>query len=56
MRSAPSVFMDMSRIVLPPSMWALSMAVAAGIGFISSIVPAWNAVRLSVVDALRFTD
>ena len=56
MRRAPSTFADMSRVALPPSIWAVCMAVAVLIGVVSSIVPAWNASRRSMVEALRFTD
>lgn len=56
MRQMPSTFADMSRVILPPSISALCMAVAVLIGVISSIVPAMNASRRSIVESLRFAD
>ncbi len=56
MRQMPSTFADMSRVILPPSISALCMAVAVLIGVISSIVPAVNASRRSIVESLRFAD
>jgi putative ABC transport system permease protein len=55
-RRAPSTFADMSRITIPPPVAALCLAVAAMIGVLSCIVPAWGASRKSIVEALRFTD
>ncbi|MGH7949778.1 MAG: ABC transporter permease [Candidatus Binataceae bacterium] len=40
-------------LVLPPRVVALSMAVAAAIGVLASIVPAVNAVRDNIVSSLR---
>lgn len=55
-RRMPSTFADMTRIKMPPEVWALAMVVAVFIGVVSSVVPAWNAARLPIVEALRFTD
>ncbi len=56
MRSMPSTFADMSRVMMPASIWSIALTVAAMIGIVSSVVPAWNAAKLSIVEALRFTD
>ena len=56
LRSGPSIFVDTSRIIMPGLMWGICLGVAAMIGIISSVVPAWNAVQRSIVDALRFND
>lgn len=56
LRSAPSTYVDMSRVVLPASMWSICLAVAAMIGILGSAVPAWNASRRPIVEALRFSD
>jgi len=56
LRQSPSTFADMSRVRLPGSMWIVCLAVAASVGVVSSVVPAWSAARRSIVEALRFTD
>ena len=56
LRQSPSMFADMSRVQLPPTMWILCMAVAVLVGVVSSIVPAWSAARRPIVEALRFKD
>ncbi len=56
MRQMPSVAADTSRIVMPAFVWWGALAVAALIGVISSIVPAWGASRRPIVEALRYTD
>ena len=39
-----------------PSVASACILVALGIGFISSFIPAWNASRTNIVEALRSTD
>jgi len=56
MRRMPSTFTDMSRVKMPGEVWGLAMVVAALIGVISSIVPAWNAANRPIVEALRYED
>ncbi len=56
MSRMPSTFADMTRITLPGFIWGLAMLVAVAIGVLSSIVPAYNATRRSIVESLRFTD
>jgi putative ABC transport system permease protein len=56
MRQAPSTFADMSRVALPAPISALAMTIAILIGIVSSVVPAWNASNLSIVEALRVSD
>ena len=56
MRRMPSTFTDMSRVKMPGEVWLLAMVVAAMIGVISSIVPAWNAAKRPIVEALRYED
>jgi putative ABC transport system permease protein len=34
------------------SSWVLSLALMAGIGIVVGALPAWNAMRLNIVDAL----
>lgn len=56
LRSGPSTFTDVSRFRLNLPIAALSLAAAAVIGLVSSAIPAWSASRMSIIDALRFTD
>lgn len=56
LRQMPSMFTDMSRIVLPFYMWGICLLVAVLIGLASSLAPAWSAARKPIVEALRFTD
>ncbi len=56
MRRMPSTFTDMSRVKMPGEVWVLAMVAAAMIGVISSIVPAWNAAKRPIVEALRYED
>ena len=56
LRQMPSLFTDMSRIVLPFYMWGICLLVAVLIGLASSLAPAWGAARKTIVEALRFTD
>jgi len=56
MRRMPSTFTDMSRVAMPAEVWGLAMLVAALIGVVSSIVPAWNAANRPIVEALRYED
>jgi ABC-type antimicrobial peptide transport system permease subunit len=39
-----------------PVVAATCILVALGIGLISSLIPAWNASRTNIVEALRSTD
>jgi len=55
-REMPSTFADMSRIHVPPAVAGIAMGVAATIGVVSCAIPAYNASRRSIVEALRFTD
>lgn len=55
-RNAPSMFADFSAITLPPQMILLCLTLAATIGVVSSLIPAWGASRRSIVDALKETD
>lgn len=56
LRTLPSVFVNTSLITVPPSVAIFCLLIAATIGIVSSLVPAWGASRRSIVDALRFTD
>jgi putative ABC transport system permease protein len=56
LRQTPSTFADMSRIRVVPPIVVVSLFVAALIGLVSSVVPAWSAARRPIVDSLRVTD
>src|SRR5262245_21919673 len=58
LRGVPSAmtFMDMSQFAVPTSVTIVCLLVAAMIGFISSVIPAWGASRRPITEALRFTD
>lgn len=52
-RHGPVPFDAVRRLSVDPPVAALSLAIAAAIGVISSFIPAWNAARISIVDAIR---
>ncbi|MFN7924834.1 MAG: FtsX-like permease family protein [Bryobacteraceae bacterium] len=56
LRQMPSTFADNSQLVVTKGVAVACMAVAAAIGLISSVIPAWPASRLPIVEALRVTD
>ena len=56
MRQAPAFIAQLKSLTIHPPVAALCLAVAAGIGLISSLVPAWSASHTSIVEALRRTD
>jgi ABC-type antimicrobial peptide transport system permease subunit len=47
---------QLQHLTLPPQVAAVCLAVAALIGLLSALVPAFNASRMSILDALRSTD
>lgn len=54
-RKAPGTMGFMNGLAMTPSVVVACITMAAFIGLISSIVPAWSASRTSIVDALRHT-
>lgn len=56
LRNAPSTFADLSTLRMPPEIYWLGFASAAVLGLLACFFPAWNASRLSIIDALRVTD
>lgn len=56
LRSMPSTFADMSRITIQPAIIAIGLGVALVIGLIASLIPAYSASRLTILDALRVND
>ncbi|MFN0085474.1 MAG: ABC transporter permease [Blastocatellia bacterium] len=55
-RQAPSTFANLSQITVTPSVAGICLLVAVLIGVVSSIIPAWGASRLSIVEALKTAD
>ncbi len=55
-RQGPITFVDLKALHLPASVHGLGLALAVLIGISSSIVPAWNASRRSIIDCLKFSD
>lgn len=56
LHESPSMFADMSRLVMPAWVLGTCLVVAVVIGVSSAFVPAWNASRRPIIDAMRFTD
>lgn len=54
-RSGPAYVAALKTMTLGPGLSTLSLAIAVIIGLISAVVPAWNASRTSILDALRYS-
>src|SRR5258706_1866070 len=54
-RHAPSFIQQMKTLTITPDVAALCVGLAIAIGVLSSLVPAWNASRTSILDSLRST-
>ena len=55
-RKMPTLMDQLQHLTLLPQVAAVCLAVAALIGLVSAIIPAFNASRMSILDALRSTD
>ena len=55
-RQGPGFSDDLKRLSIHPSVAIACLLLAACIGFISAFVPAWNASRISIVEALRSSE
>jgi putative ABC transport system permease protein len=55
-RKAPAFVQQTKTLTIQPPILALLLGVSLAIGLASAIVPAWNASRSNIIDALRFTD
>jgi putative ABC transport system permease protein len=55
-QNAPVMFSQIKHLSLGPFVAEISLAVALAIGLLSSLLPAWRASRISIVEALRSTD
>ena len=54
-RNGPAAFEQIRNLNLDLPVVAASLALAVGIGLVSSLIPAWNASRISVVESIRHT-
>jgi len=52
-KNGPIRFAQLQNMAISPSVVALSLGIAALVGLISALVPAWGASRTSIVDAIR---
>ncbi|HEV2177786.1 MAG TPA: ABC transporter permease [Terriglobia bacterium] len=55
-RSMPTFNAQLETLSIAPSVAVLLLAVAAAIGLVSAFIPAYNASRISIVEALRSSD
>ncbi len=55
-RNGPAFSDDMRHLSIQPPVALVCLAVAAGIGFVSAFIPAWNASSVPIVEALRSTE
>jgi putative ABC transport system permease protein len=55
-RKGPAFMDDLKHLSIQPPVALVCLVVAAGIGLISAFVPAWNASRTPIVEALRSTE
>jgi len=53
---APSTFADLSTLHMPGEIYYIGFGSAALLGLLACFFPAWNASRLSIIEALRVTD
>lgn len=56
LRQAPPIVQQTKTISIQPPVFVFLVLLSALIGIASAIIPAWNASRTSILDALRFTD
>ena len=55
-RQGPGFIQQTKTLTIQPPVLAALMGISIVIGLASAIVPAWNASRSNIIDALRFTD
>ncbi len=56
LRGAPAFVQQTRTLTIQPLIMALLLGVSIAIGIVSAVIPAWNASRSNIIDALRFTD
>jgi putative ABC transport system permease protein len=55
-RKGPAIIEQTKTLSIQPPVFAALLGIAMAIGVASAIVPAWNASRQNIIDALRVTD
>ena len=55
-RNVPAMSAQLATLEIVPSVLVLCLVLAAAIGMVSAFVPAYNAARISIVDALKSDD
>jgi len=55
-RKLPALILPLSSLELQPSVATALLAVGVCVGLASALVPAWNASRIPILKALKFTD
>jgi putative ABC transport system permease protein len=55
-RQGPAILQQTKTLTIQPPILLLLLGVSLFIGVSSALVPAWNASRTNIIDALRFTD
>lgn len=55
-RSGPAFLDQLKHLSLSPSVAVICLGIAAGVGVVSAFVPAYQASRISILEALRSTD
>lgn len=54
--AAGSFIFQLQDLTLKPPILAILLSISVIIGLLSALIPAWNASRLGILEALRFTD
>jgi putative ABC transport system permease protein len=54
-RQLPGFFAELKTLTIVPEVMAALLVVAVLIGVASAFIPAWNASRTNILDALRYT-
>jgi len=55
-RQAPAFVQQTKTLTIQPPVLAILLTLSVMIGLASAVIPAWNAARTGILDALRFTD
>lgn len=56
LRKLPVLFINLTRLSISPGVALAGLALAAIVGLLSSVVPAWGASRRGIIDCLRLAD
>jgi putative ABC transport system permease protein len=56
LKMAPSIFVNLKTVALTPPLAVTCLVLAALIGFVSCVIPAYSASRRSIVEAMRYND